>query len=435
MLRRKLILSFIAVFVLLSFSFVVSVDADSVMWSQTYGGENIELAQSLVETSDGGYAIAGDTSSFGGTSDFWFVKTDEFGNMEWNQTYGGSASDSASSLVTTSDEGYAIAGDTHSFGAGGSDFWLVKTDSSGNMQWNKTYGGTSYDNAYSLVQTGDGGYAIAGSTQSYGAGESDFWLVKTDASGNMEWNQTYGGENAEQANSLVTTSDGGYAIAGSTYPIAGTSDFWFVKTDEFGNMEWNQTYGGEINEDAYALVTTSDGGYAIAGSTSSFGAGTYDFWLVKTDSHGNVVWDRTYGMEGGEEANSLVTTSDEGYAIAGYTYSFGTGDSDVWLVKTDASGNMEWNKAYGDEDFMDEASSLIATSDGGYAIAVYTHSFGAGGSDFWLVKTDETGVYSEVSSWLIPLLLLTATLLLIATLVIVIYKKKLFHHFHRLDNR
>ena len=183
------------------------------------------------------------------------------------------------------------------------------------------------------------------------------------------------------------------------------------------------------------MVTTSDGGYAIAGSTSSFGAGTYDFWLVKTDSHGNVVWDRTYGMEGGEEANSLVTTSDEGYAIAGYTYSFGTGDSDVWLVKTDASGNMEWNKAYGDEDFMDEASSLIATSDGGYAIAVYTHSFGAGGSDFWLVKTDETGVYSEVSSWLIPLLLLTATLLLIATLVIVIYKKKLFHHFHRLDNR
>jgi hypothetical protein len=183
-LSRKLILSFIAVFLLSSLSFVISVEASVAIWSRTYGGTDIDWAKSMVMTSDGGFAIAGRTESFGaGSADFWLVKTDEFGYMEWNQTYGGKDIDRAYSLVETSDEGYAIAGSTYSFGAGKKDVWLIKTDAYGNAEWNQTYGGTEQDTPCSLVVTPDGGYAIAGDTWSSGAGEDDFWLIKTDETG------------------------------------------------------------------------------------------------------------------------------------------------------------------------------------------------------------------------------------------------------------
>ncbi len=189
--------------------------------------------------------------------------------------------------METSEGGYALAGDTSSFGAGDMDFWLVKTDSDGNEQWNQTYGGADLDSANSMIQTGDGGYAIAGHTSSFGGGGPDFWLVKTDSNGNMHWNQTYGGTNYDFAYSVVQTGDGGYAIAGHTESFGvGAYDLWLVKTDSDGNEEWNQTYGGTDSDSAYSMVQTSSGGYAIAGSTNSFGAGDMDFWLVKTDSNG-----------------------------------------------------------------------------------------------------------------------------------------------------
>jgi hypothetical protein len=246
-LSRKLILSFMAVSVLSSLSFVVSVEADSSMWSQTYGGTDNDVAHSLVATSDGGYAIAGITDSVG---DVWgdygvlLVKTDSSGNMEWNRTYGKFHSTlmeappvqaCSCSLVATSDGGYAIAGETFNFGSGDTDAWLVKTDASGNMEWNQTYGGAGGRYAFSLVQTSDGGYAIAGLTESFGAGPYNYWLVKTDAFGYMEWNQTYGGVGFAYAFSLVQISDGGYALAGSTESFgAGGKDFWLMKTDETG---------------------------------------------------------------------------------------------------------------------------------------------------------------------------------------------------------
>ena len=202
---------------------------------------------------------------------------------EWNKTYGGAKGDVAMSLVQTSDGGYALAGHTESFGAGWADFWLVKTDSSGNMLWNKTYGGTKDDGGMSLVRTSDGGYALTGYTESFGAGLADFWLVKTDSSGNMLWNKKYGGADLDVAESLVQTSDGGYALAGHTFSFGvGSSDFWLVKTDSSGNMLWNKTYGGANDDGADSLVQTTDGGYALAGRTFSFGVGSSDFWLVKT---------------------------------------------------------------------------------------------------------------------------------------------------------
>jgi len=241
---KRIVVIFLAV--LLSVIPVASLNSQTVKaetstggWTKTYGGTSGDYAYALVQTSDGGYALAGMTESFGaGPLDCWLVKTDASGNMQWNKTYGGTGSDYATAMEQTADGGYALAGITDSFGAGNTDFWLVKTDANGNAQWNKTYGGIGYDEAYDLVQTTDGGYALAGETTSFGAGNNDAWLVRTDASGNMMWNRTYGGTNEDGATALVETSDGGYALAGRTTSYgAGTADFWLVKTKADGTVQ------------------------------------------------------------------------------------------------------------------------------------------------------------------------------------------------------
>jgi hypothetical protein len=398
----KLFLSVMLLFVLLTLPLIISVGASSELWSQTYGGTGGEVAYSLVVTSDGGFAIAGYTESFGaGDADFWLIKTDAYGNVEWNQTYGGSQYEYARSLVETSDGGFALAGYVIPSGAG-QDFYVVKTDVDGNMQWNKTYGGEHTDIAYSLVETSDGGYAIAGHS---GWMFQDFLLIKIDADGNMMWNRTYGGEDSDFAYSLVETSDRGYALAGESSSFDG---LWLVKTDNQGNMMWNRTYE-ERSEDT-SLVLTSDGGFAVAG-------GMGDFWLVKTDNQGNMEWSRTYGGKDIDRAHSLVETSDGGYALAGGTSSFDVGQGDFWLVKTDSEGNMLWNRTYGGKN-IDIAYSLVEVSGDGFALAGYTSSLSDGSDDFWLVKTDSQGI-PEFPSWLI------LPLFLMATFVGVIVKKRL----------
>jgi hypothetical protein len=361
-------------------------------WTHPYGGANWDGAQSLVQAGDGGYVMAGSTLSYGaGGYDFLLVKTDANGNMQWNKPYGGSNDDMAYSVVQASDGGYAIAGWTKSYRVGGPDFCLVKTDASGNTQWSRTYGGTGSNYARSVVRTSDGGYAIAGFTSP--GGSFNFMLVKTDASGNMQWSKTYGGDYWERAYSVVQTSDGGYALAGYTESYgAGSEDFWLVKTDSSGNMQWNKAYGGTNIDDAYSVVQTSDGGYALAGDTASHIYGKTEAWLVKTDTSGNMQWSQTYGMpvEIDIFAYSVVQGSDGGYALAGQDWNLILGDpnygkSDFWLAKTDASGNIEWSKTEGGTG-SEYAYSLVQTSDGGYALAGVTNSFGAGNSDFWLVK-------------------------------------------------
>jgi hypothetical protein len=303
----------------------------------------------------------------------------------WARTYGGPEHDRAFSLIATSDGGYALAGTTESPGAGDLDFWLVKTDSVGNLEWNRTYGGPGDEVARSLVATSDGGYAVAGVWNTdtdywldhYFGG--DIWLVKTDKLGNMQWNKTYGAADFTVARSLIVTSDGGYALAGSTGDLdSGVHDFWLVKTDSVGNAEWNRTYGGADDEEAYSLIATSDGGYALAGF-KGIPHRSADFWLVKTDSYGNEQWSRTYGGAGEDFAYSLVATSDGGYALAGYWnyyYTLGILDmglllhGDCYLVKTDALGNMEWNRTYGGA-ALDGAYSLLETPDRGFALAGY----------------------------------------------------------------
>jgi len=393
-----LALLLILCFAISSLVVLVNAKASWVMWTGTYGGTENNYANCVVQTSDGGFVLAGK----------WLVKTDGLGNLEWNRTF--EDADRFSSLVEVSDGGFVLAGDTRSYGAESADFWLVKTNESGNMEWNQTYGGANFDRAHSLVQTSDGGYALAGVTLSFGAGEYDVWLVKTDGSGNMEWSRTYGGTGNDYAFSLVETSDGGFAFAGSSR---------LVKTDGAGNMMWNQTYGEAVSNSIRSLVETSDGGFALAGYARTLGAENRDFWLVKTDASGNREWNQTYGGPRQDRAYSLIETSDGGYALTGETRSYGAGNYDVWLVKTDASGNREWNRTYGGE-VNDRAYSLVETSDGGFALAGETDSFGAGGSDFWLIKTNEQGV-PEFPSWTI------LPLFLMVTLFVIYFKKKMFY--------
>jgi len=384
--------------VLIGFALVGLVCASSGMWSRTYGGGT---GHSLVETSDGGFAIAA-----AGGNTLWLVKTDANGNMEWNHTY----KTSVHSLVETSDGGYAIAG-----GDG-----LVKTDSYGNLEWSQHYGGPGYDFFKALIETSDGGYAIGGSfSLDYEDpfADRDFWLVKTDSYGNMEWNRTYGkaaGEGYDYANALVEASDGGYLLAGNAGLYLVESKVWVIKTDEQGNMEWNQIYGGREQAGANSVVKSSDGGYALAGYLSG------DFWLIKIDESGNMEWNQTYSKLGGEEAYSLVETSDGGYALAGYTRKgqLNTGVTEGLLVKTDAGGNEVWSQTYGGTGLY-FIQSLVETSDGAFAMAGYISHPYPDPAELLLIKTDKYGNIPEFPSWtIIPLVL-------IATFALLLFKKRL----------
>jgi hypothetical protein len=388
--RRKglfLCCFFICLFVLLTVCPFTNVFG--VQETVLYSNGTSDTAYGVVQTNDGGFAVAGCTDSYGsGGEDFWLVKTDSAGNWQWSHTYGGTRDDIAYGMIQTSDGGFVLVGKTGSFGAGGEDVWLVKTDSSGKMLWNQTYGGTLWDYGWSVVQTRDGGFAMAGDTRSYGSGENDFFLVKTDSAGNQEWGRSFGGGGSDGAKSIVQTTDGGYALAGYTNSYgAGGWDFFLVRTDSAGNMQWSREYGGSESDEAESLIQTQNGGFALAGYTLSYGSGKKDFWVVETDFLGGYLWSATYGGSGDDAAKKIIATIDGGYALAGYG---GNGDSNFWLVKTSSSGVRQWDRMYGTA-LNDQAYSVIQTSDGGYALTGFMTLPDSRESHFALERTDPVG--------------------------------------------
>ncbi len=264
---------------------------------------------------------------------------------EWMKAFGGSSLDFGEVVQQTTDGGYIIAGATGSYGAGSRDVYLLKADASGNKEWEKTFGGSGWDFAYSVEQTMDGGYIIAGTTGSYGAGSYDVYLIKTDASENKEWEKTFGGSGWDNAYSVQQTTDGGYIIAGTTDSYgAGLEDVYLIKTDASGNKEWEKTIGGGSSDFAYSVQQTTGGGYIIAGATDSYGAGSRDVYLIKTDASGNEEWEKTIGGSSSDFADSVEQTTDGGYIIAGITDSYGAGGGDVYFVKVSPPTNTPVGK-------------------------------------------------------------------------------------------
>ena len=387
-------------------------------WSKTYGGTDGSNGKSIVKTIDGGYAIAGDAyTSVAGVRDFYLFKTDSAGNMLWSKTYGGKGDDSVSSLVQTNDGGYAIVGDTNSFGAGGYDVYLVKTDSAGNMQWNKTYGTNYPDHGLSVVQTSDGGFAILRRQEDFAAfWNADVYLVKTDSAGNIQWNKTYVPNLSLK--SLVQTSDGGYAMAGDA-----DGNVWLVKTDSAGTFMWNNMYKGKGSELGDSVVQTSDGGYAIAGATypivnsGMIDTSLADVLLVKTDSAGTMQWLKTYGGKYEDVGYSVVQASDDGFAIAGYRNLAEDETYYVYLVKTDSAGDMQWSNTYGGTN-TDTGRSVVQASDGEFVIAGMTDSFSSGKTDAYLVKTSTENSSQTITPSPSIQDLLTWIILIVATIII-----------------
>ncbi len=304
---------------------------------------------------------------------------------------GGTDNDYGYSVAQTYDGGFIIAGRTKSFGAKLEDLWLVKINAAGDTLWTKTYGSYGDEWGSSMQITSDSGYIIVGHTRSSGAGGSDVWLVKTNADGDTLWTKTYGGLDDDEGLSVQQTRDGGYIFTAYTKSFnSAPGDLWLLKTNATGNTEWSKTYGGGKVEVGRSVKQTKDGGYIVTGFTLSYGSGSADIWLIKTDASGDTVWTATYGGTDEERGYCVDQTTDDGYIIVGTTMSFGAGSSDVWLIKTNSSGDTLWTKTFGGSN--DDAGYFVKeTSDGGIIIAGRTGSFGAGSDDAWVIKTNESG--------------------------------------------
>ena len=381
----------------LFFALILFVNSDlfaqipDTIWTKTFGGSNIDVGYYVETTSDGGFIITGYTRSYGTMSgrNVLLIKTDSFGNAQWIKAYGGNNDDEGNSVQQTSDGGFIICGYTKSYGAGGNDVFLVKTDSLGNELWNKVFGGASDEEGYSVLQTNDGGFLIAGATSSFGAGSRDIWLVKTDANGNLSWTKTIGGGSSDGARQINFTNDGGYIITGWTfsYGPGAVGNVWLVKTDSLGNMSWNKFFGGNDVDRGLSVQQTTDGGYVLTGYTALSSSTLDEMLLIKTDSIGNLQWQRTFGGSGRDYGNFVKQTFDNGFIVTGYTLSYGAGGDDLWIVRTDESGNLLWSKTYGGAQ-SDVGYCLQETNDGGYVIVGHTLSRGAGLHDVWLLRLE-----------------------------------------------
>ncbi|MEM9820676.1 MAG: gliding motility-associated C-terminal domain-containing protein [Bacteroidota bacterium] len=415
-------------------------------WDRSYGGSIWEELNSVVETNDGGFVLAGFSSSAAGDGnvtqanqgggDYWVVKTDIDGNLLWDARFGGSELDRCNSIQQTNDGGYILGGTSASGSSGDKsgasrgleDYWVIKIDALGNLEWEQSYGGDQTDFLTSLIQTSDGGYLMGGRSRSGISGEKsepnygdfDHWLIKIDPNGVIEWEQAIGGAEEERLNVMEEASDGHFLVAGSSrsnvdndvgLPLLGVKDYWFLKLSSLdGSIIWERRYGGTDEDELLAMEQTTDGGYLLAGGSrsnmsvwkSQDARGLVDMWVIKTDAAGNREWDRTFGGASLDNCYSIKENSAGFYLLGGFSGSGigidktepNIGGWDYWMVYLNDLGEKQWDKTIGG-DANDVMFNLFQTSGGGYLLAGHSSSDVSGDktdptkglNDFWLVKT------------------------------------------------
>jgi len=350
-----------------------------ITFERTYkSGSPHNTGYAVQQTSDYGYAVLARCGT--GADGIYFIRTDSLGDTLWTNWYSPTCGVGYSFKIHN---GFIITG-------GSQNLNLLRINSSGDSLWLKSFGGDSLDKGFGIAITEDSNFIIVGQTKSYGAGSSDVWLIKTDTSGNVIWTQTHGGINYDIGRCVKNTADRGFIIVGSTYSFgAGFRDIYLVKTDSLGDLLWFKTYGGGDYDWGYDVDVTMDSGYIIVGSTNSFGAWGQDVYLIKTDINGDTLWTKTYGGIDDDVGYSVAVTPDGGFIVAGDTESEGAGFSDVYLIKTDSLGDIMWSKTYGGS-HNDGAYCVENTQDNGFIITGYTYSYPPD-RKVYLIKTDSSG--------------------------------------------
>ena len=432
--------------VALFITFQAYTQAPTKVWDSTIGGSNYDFASEIVATNDGGFVVVGyslsrisgdKTEASRGNYDYWIVKLNSAGQKVWDKTIGGSDYDYPLSVVATTDGGFVvvgysssgISGDKTEASKGSDDCWVVKLNSAGQKVWDKTIGGSGPDYAKSVVATNDGGFVVAGDSFSGISGDKteaskgsyDYWVVKLNSLGQIVWDKTIGGSGNEFGVAIVATNDGGFVVAGyspsgisgdKTEASKGSNDYWIVKLNSLGQIVWDKTIGGSGDDKAYSLVAANDGGFVVVGSSPSgisgdkteASRGVEDYWVVKLNSTGQKVWDKTIGGIGNDQPSSVVATNDGGFVLAGISISGISGDkteaskgcNDFWMVKLNSLGQIVWDKTIGGSN-CDNYPSIAATNDGGFVVAGGSDSgisgdktqASKGVSDYWIVKISD----------------------------------------------
>ncbi len=407
-------------------------------WQRTYGGSNDDIAQGIIETNDGGYAIIGHTKSIDGDitdksveeNDFWVLKLTAEGNVEWQRTYGGSGDDQGRAIIQTVDGGYAITGPSKSADGDGSnnegqhDHWILKLDSQGTILWERSFGFAGHDHSRSIIQTEDGGFFIGGyldvdasnglgnETVSTKHGVGEFWAQKLDANGNLQWRRYFGGANNDRIFQVLQAHDGNYLLVGvsesTDFDITdsnGSYDFWVIKIDTKGDMIWEKSYGGSGIDQGHAAVRTTDGNYIVVGAAISNDGdvsnnkGNSDTWVIKIDDNGTLLWEKTFGGSGFDAAFAISQGSGifSSYVIAGNSKSTdgdtskNNGENDFWVIKIDNNGKLLFEKSLGGSG-LDFANGVIETRDQKIVVVGETESadvditLNHGKKDIWIAK-------------------------------------------------
>ena len=363
-------------------------------FQMAYGGANDDEAHTLCITNDNHYIIAGTTMSFGsGGKDICIIKTNENGNVIWSKTYGGSQDELPRSIIQTNDNGFIIVGNTYSFGHGERDIYILKIDTDGNLQWSKVVGGDAEDRGFTVVELNNGDFIVGGTTQSFGAGMRDAYIFRIDSTGNVAWNNIIGGAGLDNCFTIRRTTDNNFIFTGTQESFGpGFRAFFIVKFNEQGDILLTKSIGTDYEEHTYNLLPTIDDGYIFLGHTPVYGAGSWDIVAIKTNSNFEAEWAKTYGKAGNDYNREIIET-DDGFLIFGTTASFGNG-GDLMLIKINHSGDIQWSKTYGGNNLEDliwgGEKPLINTIDNQILFTGLTKSFGDQ-KQIYLVKTNYAG--------------------------------------------